>query len=206
MSSFKLTSLIFLLIVFNCCKKAAENPKSNFNKENKIKKTTLESKIDIKDSLPSLEFNLIKKNPLDSLGNFILHTPDTLKLKELLKNRQWSESLSYLYLINYYEKDSTKDSIKYYEWDSKSICSFNQKFKNGIKYSVWECKEAGGISETIELPKLELKKVQQFIELLFFEDVNSWKSKYKYEPEEAGCYYEIKQLSEKTIIDIFCGC
>lgn len=215
--------IVILTLIVSCKPKETKKVKLNEqkpttelkveNKEDSEKNLITESdtipKLDKvkKNDLPNIEFNTTKLSANDSLGNFILHLPDTSMLKKHQKEREWKETLTYLYLRNYYTSISKKDSIEYYEWNSKSICSFNQSFEGKIKYSVWECKEAGGISETVEFPKLDLDLTKKFIETVFFDKGNSWTSEEnKYEPDGAGCYYEIKQRKEKTIIEIYCGC
>ncbi len=130
-------------------------------------------------------------------------------MNRLQEEREWSETLAYLYIRNYYEKKSGKDSIKYFEWDnniSNNICSFNQSFKPNINYYIWECKGEGGIKEIIEFPKIENSEIKSLINLLFYEKQNNWISEFNYKPNGAGCYYEIKQQKDKTILKIYCGC
>ena len=138
--------------------------------------------------------------------NFKPIVPDTTNLKQQqLKNNQ-QESLGYLYLINNYKKETKKQSVRYYDYDANTMCAFEQTFENHIKYSVYQCDEEGGARESLSFPKTDLKTIKTFVETLFFDKYNTWKTDYKYEPDGAGCYYEIKQLEDKTVIDIFCGC
>ena len=202
--------LLWITIILSC-KTEPRKEYLDFN----LEKENLEilKKIDTinhnnKENLPELEFILKKKNPFDSRGKFILHLPDTVKLNKHWENRQWSENIAYLYLRNYYTKSTKKDSLKYIEQEAtndKSICSFKQEFDSIIKYYTWDCKEAG-IEENIEFPKIENADMKKFIELLFYDKWNTWISEFKYEPNGAGCYYEIKQERHKTILSIWCGC
>ncbi len=198
-----ITFLIILSIVILSCETKSKKSKSEFSKqeENTVHKDTVKKEI----SLLKIEFNKNKKSPIDDLGKFILHTPDTLKLKQIRKSRYGKESISYLYLRNYYDTISVKNSVKYYDWSS-DICSFTQKFKGNINYSVSHCEEGMSIAEVIQLPKLKLKEIRKFIELLYYDSDNKWTSDYIYAPDGAGCSYEIKILKDRTIIEIFCGC
>ena len=145
---------------------------------------------------------------LGSFGqNFELKNADTTKLKVVERVMDYSESLGYLYLKDNYKMTSDRDSIEYYDWlPEKEICAYSQAFENGIRYSVRQCREAGGITEKIILPKIETSKLKSFIELLFWDESNTWTTELKYEPDGAGCYYEIIQTESNSIIDIYCGC
>ena len=137
---------------------------------------------------------------------FTLKTPDTLALKKLFGQTDYYESMLYLYLKRNYQATSEKDSIEYSKEKPNRICSFHQTFENEMQYYVWECSIEGGLRESIEFPKVELETVRNFIELLFHDEWNTWVSDYKYEPDGAGCYYQIEQEEKSTIIDIYCGC
>lgn len=139
--------------------------------------------------------------------SFELEQPDTTKLKLVQNVLDYSESLGYLYLKEYYKIKSSKDSVEIYDWDPDGgVCAFHQDFEFGIHYKLWKCREAGGISETITLPKIETTAIKKFIELLFYDKFNEWTDENSYEPDGAGCYYEIIQNETNTIIDIYCGC
>lgn len=138
---------------------------------------------------------------------FELRQPDTTKLILIEDVLDYSESLGYLYLKEYYRVTSTKDSVEIYDWDPDGgICAFQQAFEFGIHYKLRQCKEAGGIAETITFPKTETTEIKKFIELLFYDDSNKWTDEYKYEPDGAGCYYEVIQNATSTTIEIYCGC
>lgn len=137
---------------------------------------------------------------------FVPATPDTAKLKSLEQQGSYGESLGYLYLMKYYKPISEKDSIIYSEWESNAICSFKQEFEGNIEYEVWHCKEAGGISERLVFPRMENHTAKEFVLKLFYDKWNSWVSEFKYEPDGAGCYFEIEHSENQTSIDVYCGC
>lgn len=139
-------------------------------------------------------------------SDFEPEIPDTSMLKSTWRESNYHESLAYLYLSEHYKPTSEKDSVRYYGEDSDMICSYVQTFENGIKYATNECSEEGGATEVIYLPATDLKKVQELVELLFYDPWNEWQSEYLYAPDDVGCYYTIKQEKERTIIDIYCGC
>lgn len=138
--------------------------------------------------------------------HFKPHLPDTNRLKALEKEQAYTASLGYLYLSEYYQANSERDSIHYYEWGTDAICAFQQSFENGITYKIWDCQEEGGGNEQLIFPLMDSSTVQTFIELLFYDEWNTWVSEFAYEPEGAGCYYTIQQTEDQTIIDIYCGC
>lgn len=138
--------------------------------------------------------------------HFVPETPDTLKLKSIERQCEFSESLGYIYLKENYRVSSELDSIIYYEWEPDEICSFQRDFEYGIKYRVWNCDEGGGRSEQIIFPKMEVRTAREFIQLLFHDNWNTWISDFQYEPEGAGCYYQIVQSEKQTTIAIYCGC
>lgn len=137
---------------------------------------------------------------------FIYAYPDTASLKRAVLDGNYTESLAYLYLKANYEQSSRKEPLEYAEWDSGSVCAFQQKFNPDIQYYYWECKEAKGSTESLVLPKMELPKARQFVETLFYNKDNSWTSDFNYEADGVGCYYEIVQTATDTRIEIFCGC
>lgn len=141
-----------------------------------------------------------------SSADFEPEIPDTTILKNIWRESNYHESLAYLYLSEHYKPTSEKDSVRYYGSDSEMICSYVQTFENGIKYATNECSEEGGATEVIYLPVTNLEKVQELVELLFYDPWNEWQSEYLYAPDDVGCYYTIKQEKERSIIDIYCGC
>lgn len=138
---------------------------------------------------------------------FELAQPDTAKLKLVRNVLDYSESLGYIYLKEYYKIKTPIDSVEIYDWDPEGgVCAFQQDFEFSIHYKLWKCREAGGITETITLPKIEITDIRKFIELLFYDEFNQWTDENRYEPDGAGCYYEIIQNETNTIIEIYCGC
>ena len=144
--------------------------------------------------------------------DFKLAEPNISKLKEQIKDGT-NESI-YYYPTNNYSPTSQKEDLEYYDWDSTGICSFNQVFDKKIKYSIWQCKEAGGISVTIEFPKTERTELMKWIEMIYDVDTfdlerNVWKeNNTKFEPKEVnpGCYYKIEEKENSTLVDLYCGC
>ena len=60
----------------------------------------------------------------------------------------------------------------------------------------------------IILPKMSTERLHRFIEKLYYEKGYIWYSESSYGPKEegAGCYYEIIQKENQSIIDMYCGC
>lgn len=144
---------------------------------------------------------------------FTFIEPNIIKLKKQVKSKQNSEVI-YNYLSNNYQPSGDKFELEYYDWDKSKICSFSQEFKTGIKYSVFECKEAGGITIELELPKISRKHLMNWIEKIYEVDKtdiesNIWKdNNSKFEPKEInpGCYYKIKEKDNSTLVELYCGC
>mgnify|MGYP006436111327 FL=1 len=144
--------------------------------------------------------------------DFIPVEPNVMKLKEQISSGENTEVI-FNYLINNYKMTSEKSDLVYYEWDKSKICAFTQEFENGIKYSVFECKEAGGISVDLELPKIKRTELMKWIEKIYEVekldiDQNVWKeNNSKFEPKEVnpGCYFEIKEMNNKTLVELYCG-
>jgi hypothetical protein len=145
--------------------------------------------------------------------DFIPIEPNVIKLQEQISSGENTEVI-YNYLINNYKMTSEKSDLEYYEWDKSEICAFTQEFENGIKYSVFECKEAGGISVDLELPKIKRTELMKWIEKIYEVDKmeidqNVWKEdNSKFEPKEVnpGCYFEIKEKNSTTLVKLYCGC
>ena len=144
---------------------------------------------------------------------FELVEPDIQELKQAHKSNQETEVI-YLYLSKYYTKSGKKFNIKYYDWNNSEICSFSQRFKPEIIFEVIQCKEAGGTSIKLKLPKMNRKKLMKWIEKIYEVnkmgvDQNVWKANNtKFEPKEVnpGCYYKIEEIKNATIVDLYCGC
>lgn len=144
---------------------------------------------------------------------FELKNPNIEKLREQVKTDFKNEGI-YFYLINNYNPTSELYEKEFYEWEKESICSFKRDFENNIKYSIFQCKEAGGILVNVEFPKISREKLMSWIEQMYEIDkmdidVNVWKeNNSKFEPSEInpGCYYKITEKENSTIVDLYCGC
>lgn len=161
--------------------------------------------------LPTLLFVLFSN--LIFGQSFKLIEPNISKLKEQISSGQNTKVIHH-YLNNNYKLTSEKYDLEYYEWDKSMLCAFTQKFENEIKYSVFECKEAGGITLELELPKMERKELMKWIEKIYEVDKmdidqNIWKEdNSKFEPTEAnpGCYFKIEERARTTFVELYCGC
>ena len=139
--------------------------------------------------------------------------PNIIKLKEQISSGENTEVIFH-YLINNYKVTSKKYDLEYYEWEKSKICAFTQEFENGIKYAIFECKEAGGITIKLELPKIKRTELMKWIEKIYEVDKmeidqNVWKeNNSKFEPKEVnpGCYYKIEEEEKITLIELYCGC
>jgi hypothetical protein len=146
-------------------------------------------------------------------GIFSLIEPNVSQLKELHKSDQKTEVI-YHYLSSNYKKSGKKYNVKHYDWNESEICSFSEDFKPGITFELFECKEAGGATIKVKLPKVNRKNLMKWIEKIYEVnkmgvDQNVWKdNNSKFEPKEAaaGCYYKIKETKNNTIVDLYCGC
>ncbi|MDF4204348.1 SH3 domain-containing protein [Maribacter sp. SA7] len=144
---------------------------------------------------------------------FTLKNPNVSILKGQLDSEQITEVI-YNYLSNNYHPVGEKFQLEYYDWDKSKICSFTQEFKTGIKYSLYECKEGGGITVELELPKTNRNNLMNWIEGIYEVDnsdidPNVWKeNNTKFEPKEInpGCYYKIEEKDNSTFVGLFCGC
>lgn len=145
--------------------------------------------------------------------NFTLTEPNVSKLKKQISTGQNTEVIFH-YLSNNYKPNSEKSDLEYYDWDKSKLCAFTQGFENEIKYSVSECKEDGGIFVDLELPKMERTELISWIEKIYEVDKmdidqNVWKeNNSKFEPKEInpGCYFEIKEEDNRTLVELYCGC
>lgn len=136
---------------------------------------------------------------------FELIDPDTAMIRKKVWKDNYVGSMGYTYLTSYYQATSEKDSIIYYDEESKDLCAFYQTFDYGITYSKSSCEEVGFI-EQIKFPKIDNKSAKAFVNKLFYDSWNTWTTDLNYEADGAGCYYTINQEEHYTIIDIWCGC
>lgn len=145
--------------------------------------------------------------------NLKLAEPNISKLKDQISSGQNTTVIGH-YLTNNYKPTSKKYDLEYYEWDKSMVCAFTQEFENGIKYSVFECKEAGGNTIELELPKMERTELMKWIEKIYEVDKmeidqNVWKeNNTKFEPTEInpGCYFRIEERKKATFVNLYCGC
>ena len=148
-----------------------------------------------------------------SAQEFEIKQPNLDKIQSQLESEPNQEPF-YFYLTNNYKPTSEKYEVEYYDWNSSEICSFSQDFENNIRYTIWQCKEAGGISVEIQLPHVLRENLMPLIESLdnienFPVEPNVWKeNNSKYEPSETvpGCYYEIENNEPGVRLKIYCGC
>ena len=145
--------------------------------------------------------------------NFELKKPNITELNVELKKTNYTQDVTYLYLKRNYKAESEKLEVKKYDYPDYSVCAFKQKFEHGIVYSEEQCREAGGITTKLTLPKTEKESLIQWIELIFksspMDIEHGWNSeKTKFGPTDngVGCYFEIKEYENRTEIDMYCGC
>lgn len=152
--------------------------------------------------------------PLFGIGQgFELKKPIVAELNAELKKTNYSQDVTYLYLIRYYKAESEKLDIKKYDYPDYNICAFKQKFEYGIVYSEEQCREAGGIITKLNLPKTDKESLIQWVELIFKSspmDIehgwNSEKTKFGPTDDGVGCYFKIKETENNTEIEMYCGC
>ena len=98
--------------------------------------------------------------------NFSLIEPNISKLKEENSKGNNTEPIL-IYLKNNYNTNSEKFEKQFLEWDTTKECAFKQEFKNNITYSVFNCKEAGGMIIELEMPKIKRKELMLWIEKIY---------------------------------------
>lgn len=143
---------------------------------------------------------------LHQMNTFSLVEPDTGTIHRIWEENEYRIPQSLIYLQVHYGPGSGKEFVQSLEWSPKDTCAFHQIFDGSIRYQTWSCREAGGRTETITFPRLYTREARTFIETFFYDPANTWTSERHYEPEGAGCYYEIIQEKEHTVIKIYCGC
>ena len=169
------------------------------------------------------DVDIIMKNTLITLlfiipfftfsQDFKIVEPNIDELKAEVKGTNYSDDVIYLFLTQNYDSIGKKREIIYYDYPDYSICSFNQDFEKGINYSIEQCKEGGGASISLVLPKTNRHSLVKWIEAIFksspMDIPHGWnKDKSKFGPTDngAGCYFEIKETNENTIVKNYCGC
>ncbi|MCH4552708.1 hypothetical protein [Aestuariibaculum lutulentum] len=145
--------------------------------------------------------------------NFDLPEPNKKLLRTAYQDDKESKDIIYHYLIQNYRPTSERTNVQKVDYGEFPICAFEQTFEYGIKFTTENCREAGGISMSLELPKISEKEVKVWIEKIYDADLteieNEWyENKNTYGPigGGAGCHYELKYNINKWIIDIYCGC
>ena len=145
--------------------------------------------------------------------DFQLKQVNTEAFKKELANKDYSQEAIHLYLMNNYEVLSDKLQVRKYTYPDFSICAFKQEFEHQITYSEEQCREAGGISIQLMLPKTDRISLRKWIEFMYkaegMDSGNVWNADHsKYAPAEAlpGCYYEIIETESNTILEVYCGC
>lgn len=145
--------------------------------------------------------------------NFKILEINIEELKSEMKRINYSEDIVYVYLSRNYDSIAKKREIIYYDNSDYSICSFNQGFENEINYSLEQCEESGGASISLVFPKTARQSLVKWIEMIFecspMDIEHSWNSdKTKFEPTDkgVGCYFEIKESENYTLVENYCGC
>ena len=130
-----------------------------------------------------------------------------------MKRTNFAQDVIYMYLIRNYDSIAKKREIIYYDYSDYNICSFNQDFENEINYSIEQCREAGGTSISLVLPKTDRQSLTEWIELIFQSspmDIehswNSYKTIFRPTDQGVGCYFEIKETESNTLLENYCGC
>ena len=146
--------------------------------------------------------------------SFELILPNPIELKQELRSRQdYIGDVIYLYLLQNYKPISDQVDKRNYDFPDYSICAFTQKFESNIIYTTEHCKEGGGTSSTLVLPKTNRKNLENWIEHIFKSggmgiphDWNDDRTKFKPVDSGAGCYYEIVEEGNQTKVESYCGC
>jgi len=139
--------------------------------------------------------------------SFQLVEPDKDEIMEALTHVKERMSTAQMYLEKNYGAMGEPDSIVHYDDGSSPICAFQQTYQPNIMYKQEACMEVG-LNETLIFPKVSTEALHRFIDLLYSDEENVWSTETIYEPKEggAGCYYEIIQKEDCSIIDSYCGC
>lgn len=165
--------------------------------------------IELKNNIGKILYK--KWGDLEDPDSFTLISPDTTDFWLSLEKDTTGIEAVELYLNKYYTKSSKR---KFF--DDKHLkmglntCAFVQIYDNQIVFSDDNCSESGG-AFMLSLPKINTTIAKEFIELMFGNDImnNIWVTQTKYEPVDGGvgCYYEIEQTENRTIINnTYCGC
>ncbi|MEL1242993.1 hypothetical protein AAEO56_01855 [Flavobacterium sp. DGU11] len=143
---------------------------------------------------------------------FELKQPDIKKIVAAVKASEYTNDEMLIYLKQNYKTAEKPTGVKKdVEFENQPICSFKQKFEGGIEYFIDSCGESKGTNVLLTLPKTDTATLKKWIEKMYkvngTEIKNVWDGLiYRPEDEGAGCYYEIKQSKNKTVVEMYCGC
>ncbi len=120
------------------------------------------------------------------------------------------------YEVKIWIRDEMLDTSRFVrpneKYKEEDIQSYKQKYKQGILYSYFQGE--GGSSSVLELSNCTLYEAYLIVKTYNYDpktDVFSFNKKDKsinmdVKDEGAGCYFTIKQVGNKIIIDGGCGC
>ncbi|MFY0604819.1 MAG: hypothetical protein JXQ93_12845 [Flavobacteriaceae bacterium] len=159
----------------------------------------------------SLIFTFIICFPCICQETFTLKKPDVQKIHQTLQESDYLKSAIFLYLENNYGKNSQKKIIKK-DSDGITECGFSKVFQHNIEYEIEQCNEVSYEIQKITFPKTSMEAIKKWVELIyeagFTKIKNVWypnENKYGPKDKEAGCYFQIKQTKDTTIVNIWCG-
>ena len=143
---------------------------------------------------------------LNFAQSFTFPEPDTVKIQQQTSETSHQYSDIYFYLLNNFGKQGIKDSVRFYD-QSGSYCSYKQEFNNNISLRTHTCEEVG-IDERIVFPKVATEEMQKLVMWFFTTKDNHWSTDLEYSPieEGPGCYIEIIQYENSTVLKYYCGC
>lgn len=147
------------------------------------------------------------------LNAFYLPKPNVEEIQKKLEETNYKEDEVVIYLNTHFGKEVKISDKKYDEYATSNLCAFKKVFESKITYSVNSCGEGKGASNKVVFPKTSKENIVQWIEQIYKSSPSSIKNTWranntKYWPEDdgAGCYYEIMETEENTIVKIYCGC
>ncbi len=120
------------------------------------------------------------------------------------------------YDVKVWMKDEMLDTSRFVrpneKYKEEDIQSYKQKYKQGILFSYFQGE--GGSGSTLELPNFTFFEAYLIVKTYYYDlktDVFSFNKKDKsinmdVKDEGAGCYFTIKQVGNKIIIDGGCSC
>ena len=163
----------------------------------------------------SFLFTFLVTLQLTAQSDFELKKFDSQDFKQRFEKSNYDMNVVLTYLKENYKVTSEKLDIKLDpDFDNKE-CGFTKKFEQGISYTYYNCGEAKPIIETITLPKVELTRLQKWIENIekanpSAADTNNvwYKDENEFGPKDegVGCYYKILPSEKNSIVEIWCGC